>query len=125
KINEFTKISNDIISVIENYKNPNLNEFRIEDEIEEINDRLNVSKNLKDTYIELLPLIIKLIEPNKNYIDNLKTITSSGTLDVLLAEEIEEVLDSKNITPSISEKALRYDLTVPFARYVVQHQNEI
>ena len=26
---------------------------------------------------------------------------------------------------SISEKALRYDLTVPFARYVVQHQNEI
>jgi histidyl-tRNA synthetase len=29
------------------------------------------------------------------------------------------------ITKSISEKALRYDLTVPFARYVVQHQNEI
>ncbi len=26
---------------------------------------------------------------------------------------------------SISEKALRYDLTVPFSRYVVQHQNEI
>ncbi|MGZ0016722.1 histidine--tRNA ligase [Yeosuana sp. AK3] len=25
----------------------------------------------------------------------------------------------------LSEKALRYDLTVPFARYVVQHQNEI
>ena len=33
--------------------------------------------------------------------------------------------DSLKITPSISEKALRYDLTVPFARYVVQHQNEI
>src|SRR5690606_39137661 len=33
--------------------------------------------------------------------------------------------DSTKITPSISEKALRYDLTVPFARYVVQHQNEI
>jgi histidyl-tRNA synthetase len=26
---------------------------------------------------------------------------------------------------SVSEKALKYDLTVPFARYVVQHQNEI
>jgi len=26
---------------------------------------------------------------------------------------------------SISDKALRYDLTVPFARFVVQHQNEI
>mgnify|MGYP003109122718 CR=1 FL=1 len=33
--------------------------------------------------------------------------------------------DSGKITSSISEKALRYDLTVPFARYVVQHQNEI
>ncbi|TRO66626.1 histidine--tRNA ligase [Christiangramia sabulilitoris] len=33
--------------------------------------------------------------------------------------------DSTGLTSSISEKALRYDLTVPFARYVVQHQNEI
>ncbi|MDP5043760.1 MAG: ATP phosphoribosyltransferase regulatory subunit, partial [Leeuwenhoekiella sp.] len=40
----------------------------------------------------------------------------------------EENLSSKNstaLTSEISEKALRYDLTVPFARYVVQHQNEI
>ena len=39
-----------------------------------------------------------------------------------------ELLASKQsgkITPKISEKALRYDLTVPFARYVVQHQNDI
>jgi len=34
-------------------------------------------------------------------------------------------LDSTKLTSSISEKALRYDLTVPFARYVVQHRNEI
>jgi histidyl-tRNA synthetase len=33
--------------------------------------------------------------------------------------------DSTRLTASISEKALRYDLTVPFARYVVQHQNDI
>ena len=33
--------------------------------------------------------------------------------------------DSTKLTTSISEKGLRYDLTVPFARYVVQHQNEI
>jgi histidyl-tRNA synthetase len=33
--------------------------------------------------------------------------------------------DSTKLTSSISEKALRYDLTVPFARYIVQHQNEI
>ena len=36
-----------------------------------------------------------------------------------------EQKDSLKLTPQISEKALRYDLTVPFARYVVQHQNEI
>ncbi len=33
--------------------------------------------------------------------------------------------NSKDIAPLISEKGLRYDLTVPFARFVVQHQNEI
>lgn len=33
--------------------------------------------------------------------------------------------DSKSLLPLLSEKALRYDLTVPFARYVVMHQNEI
>ena len=32
---------------------------------------------------------------------------------------------SSSLAPKISEKALRYDLTVPFARYVVMHQNEI
>lgn len=33
--------------------------------------------------------------------------------------------DSSTLGPKITEKALRYDLTVPFARYVVMHQNEI
>lgn len=32
---------------------------------------------------------------------------------------------SRSLLPVLSEKALRYDLTVPFARYVVMHQNEI
>lgn len=38
----------------------------------------------------------------------------------LLAEK-----NSQSLTAQISDKALRYDLTVPFARYVVQNQNEI
>ena len=45
-----------------------------------------------------------------------------------LAKANEDYLanrDSLKLTSHISEKALRYDLTVPFARYVVQHQNEI
>jgi len=33
--------------------------------------------------------------------------------------------DAKSLLPEISDKALRYDLTVPFARFVVQHQNDI
>ena len=32
---------------------------------------------------------------------------------------------SKNLTPKIAEKGLRYDLTVPFARYVVMNQHQI
>ena len=36
----------------------------------------------------------------------------------------EEVHPGK-FASAVSEKALRYDLTVPFARYVVQHQNEL
>ena len=34
-------------------------------------------------------------------------------------------LDSGKVASAVCEKGLRYDLTVPFARYVVQHQNEI
>ena len=33
--------------------------------------------------------------------------------------------EDKKFIYSISEKALRYDLTVPFARYVAQHQNNL
>ncbi|MCX6182091.1 MAG: histidine--tRNA ligase [Bacteroidetes bacterium] len=33
--------------------------------------------------------------------------------------------NSSTLTKEISEKALRYDLTVPFARFVVQNQNEL
>ena len=34
-------------------------------------------------------------------------------------------LNSNALSLKVCEKGLRYDLTVPFARYVVQHQNEI
>jgi len=33
--------------------------------------------------------------------------------------------DSAGLIPSISKRGLRYDLTVPFARFVVMHQNDI
>ena len=53
-----------------------------------------------------------------------KILNSGDYLDKVSEEDLS-AKNSKKITSSISEKALRYDLTVPFARYVVQHQNEL
>ena len=52
-------------------------------------------------------------------------ILNSGDFLSKVDDAIYSEKDSNKITSLISEKALRYDLTVPFARYVVQHQNEI
>lgn len=53
-----------------------------------------------------------------------KILNSGDYLDKA-NEEVLANKDSNKLTAQISEKALRYDLTVPFARYVVQHQNEL
>jgi histidyl-tRNA synthetase len=50
-------------------------------------------------------------------------VLNSG--DYLSKANLDENTSSKSLTKSISEKALRYDLTVPFARFVVQNRNEI
>lgn len=42
-----------------------------------------------------------------------------------VTNKLIEAYFSKEISPKIAEKALRYDLTVPFARYVVMHRNDI
>ena len=52
-------------------------------------------------------------------------ILNSGDFLRKVSDDLYAERDSGKLTPKISEKALRYDLTVPFARYVVQHQNEI
>lgn len=53
-----------------------------------------------------------------------KILNSGDFLSEVSVDELS-AKNSKKLTASISEKALRYDLTVPFARYVVMHQNEI
>jgi len=50
-------------------------------------------------------------------------VLNSG--DYLSKADLNESTNSKSLTKQISEKALRYDLTVPFARFVVQNRNEI
>ncbi|MGM5470977.1 histidine--tRNA ligase [Flavobacteriaceae bacterium LMO-SS05] len=52
-------------------------------------------------------------------------ILNSGDFLTKVDEPLYAEKDSYKIVSHISEKALRYDLTVPFARYVVQHQNDI
>jgi len=52
-------------------------------------------------------------------------ILNSGDYLKKADENLLASKESTKVTSQISEKALRYDLTVPFARYVVQHQNEL
>ena len=62
-----------------------------------------------------------------------KILNSGNFISKIPGDIISELCDSRETDPDfsakmtsgISEKALRYDLTVPFARYVVQHRNEI
>ena len=53
-----------------------------------------------------------------------KVLNSGDFLSKVPVEKLA-TRNSQLVTPGISEKALRYDLTVPFARYVVMHQNDI
>ena len=89
--------------------------------------RKNISKILFENLNENNPKLKSVLESqekiNKKYIDELLN-------DLALKTEKHFFNDIINLNPDvtsnyISEKALRYDLTVPFARYVVQHQNEI
>lgn len=52
-------------------------------------------------------------------------ILNSGDFLSKVKDDALASKDSLRVSSKISEKALRYDLTVPFARYVVQHQNDI
>lgn len=52
-----------------------------------------------------------------------KVLNSGNFSEKITQKELEE--GYKKLTPKISEKGLRYDLTVPFARYVVMNRNEL
>ncbi len=52
-------------------------------------------------------------------------ILNSGDFISKVPENIVDEKDSGKLTTHISEKGLRYDLTVPFARFVVQYRNDL
>jgi len=67
------------------------------------------------TYLELKKFISNLTHRKlRQYINS-----------ALRQSRLSDLKSSSKLTLRISEKGLRYDLTVPFARFVVQHQNEI
>lgn len=76
---------------------------------------LNSGEYFVDVKEEYLAEMEKVVPGDK---EHLEQVLESIYLKLVLAT-------SNDITKLISEKALRYDLTVPFARYVVQHQHEI
>lgn len=53
-----------------------------------------------------------------------KILNSGDFIGNIPDQELVEK-NSIKLTNKISEKGLRYDLTVPFARFVVQHQSEL
>jgi histidyl-tRNA synthetase len=52
-------------------------------------------------------------------------ILNSGNYTEKVNEAVWNSKEVSKLTNQISEKGLRYDLTVPLARYVVQHQNDL
>ena len=48
-----------------------------------------------------------------------------GKVDFDSFRDSDGAVNSVALSKEVCEKGLRYDLTVPFARYVVQHQNEL
>ncbi len=84
---------------------------------------INLDKLTGDIWFRIENMILAK-EDLKNKL--LKEDNSSLTeLTFLIYGDFYFQLGNNYVGNYISEKALRYDLTVPFARYVVQHQNEI
>jgi histidyl-tRNA synthetase len=97
------------------------------------NDGLNVFFDKKNDKELLIDYYVnnkeKFLQAVNDY-DFLDTAEKAFKRQEIFIDFFEEyvnkrLMNSNKNTKKISEKALRYDLTVPFARYVVQHQNEI
>jgi len=80
----------------------------------------------KEKFIsDLLPLILSFYKVIP--IDDLIKFSEKELIECsnYIVGRFFNKLKPEYLTKWLSEKALRYDLTVPFARYVVQHQNDI
>ena len=89
---------------------------------------------LKDYIINQKNTISILIVNREGFFDNIGSFNHFKEIELVevsslassyIYNRLFKNVSSKKLSKETSEKALRYDLTVPFARYVVQHQNEL
>ncbi|NDI98201.1 histidine--tRNA ligase [Flavobacterium sp. LaA7.5] len=96
----------------------------------EIIDKLPVQQSSKNSLLKIIDEGLNLIEERSIDIFwkmklSMDYIADINSLKIKLLTNKNYSDFSSFYSKEISEKALRYDLTVPFARYVVQHQNDI
>ncbi|RMB64170.1 histidine--tRNA ligase [Dokdonia sinensis] len=106
-----------------NFKKEFPNILRAHKEIKFDENLIDLDELTNDIWLRIRGIIIH----NDNLYDMLlaKDNTSLSLLSNIIYGDFYFQMGSKYVGNYISEKALRYDLTVPFARYVVQHQNDI
>ncbi|MBI9041426.1 histidine--tRNA ligase [Lutibacter sp.] len=120
----------DAIQYIEDKSSEFNYEEYINEYIETYNELTTDEKKMLLNYFTLNKKEFIAFYENEEVLDNEeeledKSYFKENFIEELVKPNIDKLLNSNKLTASISEKALRYDLTVPFARYVVQHQNEI
>lgn len=69
-------------------------------------------------------LIFKILDSG-DYISKVDWKKILDDIDIEKLTKSEQKIDTTQFTKEVASKALHYDLTVPFARYVVQNQNDI
>ncbi len=115
------------ISDLEQYKSQFFNDFKdhlkSDKEIKNLGSKISLDDLVSDIWNFLIQHTVQTDELQDSFIEK-----NEDDLDEYIFQIFGSFyydLEYKYLTEYISEKALRYDLTVPFARYVVMHQNEI
>lgn len=117
----------------------NFDDYQEKDLISNFRDNINIYASESIKYIQnsnvtlerfsndLFPLVAKAVGDTEFEIEKFLNLDESELIlfSTAIIGDFYYKLKPKYLTDWLSEKALRYDLTVPFARYVVQHQSEI
>lgn len=86
-----------------------------------------LSSTLKGKYGDEGDQLMFNVLRSGNYLSKIETSDVDDALTSVSVDKLstEDKIRLNQITAKVAEKSLRYDLTVPFARFVVQHQNDL